>query len=449
MILFYLLVGIMPLSQHPIWGRMMGEFTVFKYVGAACLLYAVFHLGVRRALPPYFRMWQGRLFAILYLIASISYFTKTKLTLWEVNPLLSYSSFLLLFFITVAVVDSLSRLRCVVLAAIGSVAFASLYVIREWQKYHTAYAGFRPGWVVGDPNYFTISALLCLPLAFYLFQASRVSWERWFCLGCLAVTLLGVTLGASRGGFLGLVTAFLFVMWRSRRRVRSLALVAALVLPLSLAAPASPIGRLLHPRHSDEEAEAARIALWHAGLRMIRAHPLVGVGLANFKFYLTQYETAEEQQEQHTYTHNTYIHIASEIGLPALLVFLAILGFSYWTLERVQQRTRRSGPQFLHHVALGIQGGLLGSAVANFFVSGQYQKLLWLMVFLSICLPSLVPSERKRGKKTEDMPIGSRVPALALEKRCCMAPHQLASPLGLSSARADRDPASKSLPSLE
>jgi len=30
MIVFYFLVGIMPLSEHHIWGRFVGEFTVFS-----------------------------------------------------------------------------------------------------------------------------------------------------------------------------------------------------------------------------------------------------------------------------------------------------------------------------------------------------------------------------------------------------------------------------------
>ena len=60
--------------------------------------------------------------------------------------------------------DSLQRLRWVILMAIGSVAYASLHLIREWQKYGGMAAGYRPGWVVGDPNYYSISALLCIPM---------------------------------------------------------------------------------------------------------------------------------------------------------------------------------------------------------------------------------------------------------------------------------------------
>lgn len=388
MIVFYFLIGIMPLSDHHIWASFVGDLTIFKYVGAASALYALAYLNARRSAPPCFRTWQARLFIIFYLIATISYFTKGLRGSLELSPFLSYTSFLLLFLITVTVVDSARRLRSVMLVAIGSVAFASLYMIREWQKYHNLYADFRPGWVVGDPNYFTISALLTLPAAFYLMLASIRVLERCFCAGCLVLTLLAVTFGASRGGFLGLVTAFLFLVWHSRERLRNLILAGGLVLPLSIIAPISPLGRLLHPSHGDTEAENARAVTWRAGLQMMAAHPIVGIGLGNFKPLVREYEPPDDFVDH--IAHNAYIEIGAEMGLPALFLFLGILGSSIYGLGRVRWRAKIAGLTSLSQAALGLQAGMVGSVVAIFFVSGQYQKLLWLAVFLSMSLPAIL-----------------------------------------------------------
>ncbi len=412
MIFFYLLVGVMPLSQHRIWGRTVGDMTVFKYLGAVCLLYAVFYLGLRRKLPPFFHTWQARLFALFYLIATASYFTHRVGARWETSPFVSYTSFFLLFFVTLTVVDSLRRLRIVLLIAIGSFAYASLYVVREWQKYHSLYEGFRPGWVVGDPNYFTASALLILPLAFYLMLERRPGWERLFCLGSLIVILLGLTLAASRGGFLGLVAALLFFVLNSRQRARNLALVALLVLPLSLISPASPVARLLHPGGTETEAQQNRLVAWKAGLRMIQAHPLVGIGLGNFKPLMAVYADPDVKVE--SVAHNVYIEIAAEMGIPALLVFAGIMYFSYRTASQVRRRLVRSGPPLLQQTALGFQAGLLGFAVACLFVSAEYQKLYWLMVFLSVCMAPLVWSQPTTA--SSDLvgdPSGSRADAAA------------------------------------
>jgi len=222
---------------------------------------------------------------------------------------------------------------------------------------------------------------------------SRRSWERVFCAGCLLVTVLAVTLGASRGGFLGLVAAFLFVVWHSRARLRNLVVAGGLVLPLSLLLPVSPLGRLLHPSGGDKGAEDSRTVLWQAGLRMMAAHPIAGIGLGNFKPLVQGYEQGDAA-ENHI-AHNSYIEIGAEIGLPALFVFLGILFSSYLTLGRVRVRAFRAKQPFVWQSALGLQAGLVGAAVAIFFVSGQYQKLLWLAIFLSMCMPAFVRQNSK------------------------------------------------------
>lgn len=403
MIFFYWLISVMPLTQHPLWAKLVGELTLIKYLGLLCLLFAVLHLAASRTAPPFFGTRQAVFFLLFAFLAILSYTFLGQKAAWGMSPLLSYTSFLLLFFITLSVVDSLERLRWVLLVAIGSAAFASLYVLREWQKYHAVYSGFRPGWVVGDPNYFTLSAILCLPLAFYLIQEKRPRWEKLFCLGCLVVTLLAVMLAASRGGFLGTVTAFLFVVWRSRRRVRNMALAGLLLIPLSLAAPASPIERFLNPSRGDQEAVDIRTALWKAGWGMIQAHPLAGIGVGNFKSAVGRY--AAPGETLNGVAHNTYVEITAEMGLPGLLLFLGILYWSYRTLDRVGGLSLDAGPALLHQAALGIQAGLLGFAVAAFFVSAEYQKFFWLMVFLSMCM---VPLASRHIGRTAPRPGGAR-----------------------------------------
>lgn len=398
MIFFYVLISVMPLTQHPLWSRFVGELTVIKYLGGVCLLYAILYWGIRRTRPPFFHTTQARAFVLLVLLASASFFSADVVVAWELSPLMSYVSFLLLFFLTIVLIDTLQRLRWTLLVAMGSVAFGSLYVLREWQKYHAVYKDFRPGWVVGDPNYFTVSALLCLPLAFYWVVGRRPRWERFFCLGCLIVTLVAVILAASRGGLLGLVAAFMFISWRHPKRVRVLTLAGVILLPLLLVAPASPVARLLHPTYSDEESAEARKAIWKAGLRMVREHPLTGVGLGNFKPTVEQYAKAGGTPKK--IAHNAYLEIAAEMGLPSLLVFLVVLFGSFLTLKRVHQHALRSGNPLLQQVAGGMQAGLVAYAVAVFFVSAQYQKLFWLMVFLSMCLPLL---ERHTAPKEADL----------------------------------------------
>lgn len=64
---------------------------------------------------------------------------------------------------------------------------------------------FRPGWIVGNSNYFTVATLGTLPLAFQLMMISERRWQKRHSLGCLSLTMLVIMLGASRDSFPGIV----------------------------------------------------------------------------------------------------------------------------------------------------------------------------------------------------------------------------------------------------
>jgi len=128
MIPFCLLVTLLPFVRHPIWSHFIGELTVIKYVGVVCLACALVALTTRRTPLRLFRTGQARFFILLTALAVTSFAVtgpSAEAPRWETSPILSYVSFLLLFFITLVLVDSWDRLRWVLLAAIGAMGFAS------------------------------------------------------------------------------------------------------------------------------------------------------------------------------------------------------------------------------------------------------------------------------------------------------------------------------------
>jgi putative inorganic carbon (hco3(-)) transporter len=385
MILYYLLVSVMPMIRHPLWSDLLGDFTLVKYLGFACFGYALLYLGVRGRGPSLFGSWQGRFFMALALLGMFSYLAFGILLPLEISPFMSYLSFLMFYVTTLIVVDSLERLRWVLLMAIGSVAYASLHVLREWQKYGAMAAGYRPGWVTGDPNYYSISALLCAPLAIYLLGTAQTVWERRFCIAATMLTLLGLTLAASRGGLLGMTAATLFMVWRSTHRRRNFWLAAAVIVPLMIVTPASPLKRLINPDRNDQYSADERTLLALAGLNMLARYPITGVGAGNFKAFVFQFGDVNEEH----IAHNTYVSIAAEMGLPGFLLFMAVAAATMRSLERVRRATRVKGPALIHQVACGMQVGFVAYFVAIFFVTAETHKLFWMMVFMSIVLSKL------------------------------------------------------------
>ncbi|HEX7785874.1 MAG TPA: O-antigen ligase family protein [Methylomirabilota bacterium] len=388
MIIFYLLVSVMPFVRHPFWSLFVGSLTIVKIAGLICVGYALLYSNVRRSRPDYLGTWQARLAVTLCLMGMASYVIIGSRVPFELSPFLSYLSFLTFFFVTLNVIDSTSKLRWVMLITAGSMAYASLHVFREWQKAGFDY-GYRPGWVTGDPNYFSLSALLSLPFAFYLLRTRQPKWERYFCIACLVLTLLGFALAASRGGLLGLAASVMVIAWRSRARVKVMSAAVALLIPLMILSPSSPLGRLFYPTYSDEDSSNSRLILWTAGLEMMRSHPLVGVGVGNYKEALDTV-APPGVSIRFSVAHNTYIQIGSELGVIGLLVFLGIIVTTLRSTERIRRAARRARAPLVGQAAEAIQVGLVGFAVGITFVSAEYHKFFWLVVFLTCCLPPLL-----------------------------------------------------------
>ena len=397
MFLFYWLVAVMPLENHWLWGHVLfGTFTVIKVLGLFCLFIAGSRLAASRvSLLPFCSLTTRWIlvFTIVLGFAAIQSLPQSMSQAW--SHVLSIIS---LFITVLALVTSHIRLNRTLLIAIGAAGFASLYTIRQQQHQGALYGDFRAGGMSGDPNYYAMLVGLWGPLAFLWVFSRRPLWERLFCCGCLLAILAGYTVAASRGGFIGLAAASLYLIFRSTHRARNFLMVGMLSGPVVLAlffVPSSPLYRFTHPTGGDQFSSQARLISWKCGIRMVEAHPLTGVGLHNFQAVVLQYQDPSWLTEMNNYqpvtyiAHNTYIELASEAGLPGLLFFLVVLGTTFRSLEYDRRRAQVARHTHVANIALGLQAGLVCFAVGIFFLSDWWERMFWLSIFLAICLHRL------------------------------------------------------------
>ncbi len=71
-----------------------------------------------------------------------------------------------------------------------------------------------------------------------------------------------------------------------------------------------------------ETSNAQRILIWKASLRSIVKHPILGVGIGNYPVVLEQ---NIELSKAGSSAHNIYLHIAAEMGIPALAAAVWLL----------------------------------------------------------------------------------------------------------------------------
>jgi O-antigen ligase len=260
-----------------------------------------------------------------------------------------------------------------------------LYLLREFQAAGFR-EGYRAGYVAGDSNYFAANAILALALAYYLLRTKQSIWEKAYCLGCVFVTALAFVVSGSRGGFVALCVCGLFVFLRSKKKLR-LALAVLLFLPVLVFSSTSPLHRILHPAYGETSSNAAHEVLFKAGLKIFLKHPVAGVGLGNFK--PTMDSMGLFQKRGGFMAHDVYVEYAAELGIIGFLLFVGILVSVYHSLERVRKLAMRYDDEFFFGVTSGMQTGLLGFCVASFFLSAEYQKTFWILIFLSASVPSL------------------------------------------------------------
>ncbi len=158
----------------------------------------------------------------------------------------------------------------------------------------------------------------------------------------LAVVALSILLNLTRGVWLGcfVATVYLVARWRARWLWALPALIA-----LTLIAGPRMLQRreesVLHPSRDTSLAE--RFEMWQVGWRMIKKHPLVGVGPENipalYDFYLPPGKAPI--LGYHDHLHDNFIQLAAERGLPCLAAWMWLMGAFLWHCLRIRRRRSR------------------------------------------------------------------------------------------------------------
>jgi len=200
---------------------------------------------------------------------------------------------------------------------------------------------YRPQGTIGHPNGYAmyLSATMPFPLAL-LFSKVRGLYKALAVIA-LGLGALGLIFSLSRGGWIGFVVVIITVLMLAVRR-RQLKLHTALLMVgttclILLALTLSQRDLIVSRLTSDDRGSArSRIVLAKGALAIIQDHPLSGVGLNNYTFFMPQYDRASfEAWRGPAVVHNVFLLIFAEtglIGLVAFLWFLASLLIQAWRL---------------------------------------------------------------------------------------------------------------------
>jgi O-antigen ligase len=226
-------------------------------------------------------------------------------------------------------------------------------------------SGFMSIWM----TYAGLLMLALIALVGYALSRRRIEW--WTCLlglMILAALILSETRNAWVGAAAGIATALIM------RRPRALLFLIPLLAVLFLVAPDGIKERVRSTWNPKDDNTRNRIELLGTSLRLIGDNPWVGVGPENVAAEALRYRgTHEFPNFMYQHMHNNFLQIASERGIPGLLLWLWFMGRLGWDSVAVFRQSRATPPgdperdvaMMVSTIALGALAALLVAGLAE------------------------------------------------------------------------------------
>jgi len=203
-----------------------------------------------------------------------------------------------------------------------------------------------------------------------------------------------VVLTLTRISLVSLFLGCFLITWKdASRKSRHLILV---VFPLLLLLSVTWVQKYRAQKWLDlnDPGTQYRFLMWRDSIKLIRAHPLLGVGLGTVIGHWQRWDLeAHRRFPLKSHFHSTPIQFAVECGLPTLAVWLWLMG-AYWIfLMRVSTLSRDSG-WFPQGLASGTLGGflavLLTSLLQYNFGDVEAMIVFWFLMGLMFALERVV-----------------------------------------------------------
>ena len=358
------------------------------YTGFACILFE------RRRLR--FGTPEVMLGIFSFILLAASYTAYSPDASWEKIDV--YISWLVIYFIIVNAVDTEERFLVFTLSFLIYSFKMSQHASIDWAREGF---GFRNWGAVGGPGWFEnsgefgIQMCIFLPLMISFIMGLGPYWSRktrvlWWV--AASTIIIGIVGSSSRGALLGLAAIMVWIVARSKQRVRAILAIGALAALTWAFLPAEQKARF--DSMGEDETSMSRTTYWKFGIKLMNENPALGIGYANWPEYF-----------QNTYgrialPHNIFIEAGAELGYAGLGAFVMLIGTTFVINYKSRRlaRERPDGGRFLVQMGYGLDGALIGYMVSGFFVTVLYYPFFWVNFAMSVALMNAVTnSQPPRG----------------------------------------------------
>jgi probable O-glycosylation ligase (exosortase A-associated) len=293
--------------------------------------------------------------------------------------------------LTTGLVSDRRRFRFLVMLIAFSVGFLGakrglVGLLRGGIRYNDG-----PGGFMSDNNSFALVLNMVLPLLVAILLTEKRKLLKIAAGGVAVLCAVTILFTFSRGGLLTLAVITPLLIWRSRHRVVvTLAIAAGFAGFLFLTSDQLTTAyveraQTISDYHGDRSVQG-RLDAWKTSWRVFLDYPVFGVGPNNLEVV---HRTYSPDPDRFRVSHNAYLQILCECGLPALLLFVGSIGAALWSLGRTRREARQS---WVEVYARMLQISLLAYIVGSMFLSTAYSELLYQLIAMSVSLAVIAHS---------------------------------------------------------
>ncbi len=227
---------------------------------------------------------------------------------------------------------------------------------------------YRVAGTLGHPNNMAMYLDLIIPWVGFQFAIEQNPKRRIYLGLAFLLAIFAVVSSGSRGAWMGLlIGGFVSIMlWYRKQQKSPVVVLFSLVVVVSiLFTTLFAASNTFRTRLTSGDAGAAlvRVPLMEVAMETINAHPLNGVGLANYTGEMRYYDRTDLRISSYydQPVHNTFLLMAAETGIPSSVLFLGFLALVLTMSYRLAMR----GQGEVAALGFGLLASLIGWVIHN------------------------------------------------------------------------------------
>jgi len=313
---------------------------------------------------------------------------------------------ILLFLVFINTIKTESQVKLILYALGCSSLFVSLLALEQ-------YLGLWPGiepYISEIPKRATsffpfptavgkfLAPIMSIFLAFVMVNKEKIIkpiFPKLFIWGVILFSLIGLLVSMTRGAFLGIFSAFIFLSFFNKYK-KWFWLSILIVVVLVFVVPITREQATSVFKGTDTSTDV-HIVMWKGTVRLLKARPIQGAGLAGFPIIYNIYRDPAHV-ELFPYPDNFYLAVWTELGLAGLVAFLWLI-IRFFKESAVFIRKKITS-NFYYQLVLGLMAFmiciLIHGMVDTPYFKNDLSVMFWIFVGILVVIKK-IELDRTKG----------------------------------------------------